>query len=103
MAEQKAERPGRLAQAAVTARIAIAVVSPLGNAAAPVPNQGTPPNREAPNSQRVVSRNEEQLGRAQEAVNRERRRGGVELGYQLKQPDVVLDPTKRAQKRRGRQ
>jgi hypothetical protein len=100
---QNNKHSGRLAQAVITARIAIAVATPLNGAVAPVQAQGgTPPNRDAPTSQRAVSSNDEQLSKVQEAANRERRRAGVELGYQLKQPDVVLDPTVRARKRRGR-
>lgn len=103
MTEQTGKRPGRLAQAVVTARIAAAVVSPLGGSVGPVPNQGTnPPNREGTPAQQVKPSGDEQLGRAQDMANRERRRRGVELGYQVKHPDTVLDSTKRTRQRRGR-
>lgn len=103
MTEQRGKQPGRLAKAVVTVRIAAAALTPIGGAVAPVPSQGAiPPQRKDVPAQQVKPSAEEQLGRAQNNAERERRRQGLEAGYQLREPDTVLDPTKRSRQRRGR-
>lgn len=101
MTEGKSKSPGRLAQAVVTARIAAAALAPLGGQSGPVP-QGVPPQprREAENS--MVSPAEKQLAQVQKDESRQRRAKASDLGSALKRPDVVLDGTKRAPRRRAR-
>ena len=97
MSDRETKHPGRLAQAVVAARIAVAVVAPLGGTTAPVPRQGDTETVHDPSaSQQVMSREEQNLARNLEAAHRERRRGGLELGGELKEPDVVLDASKRS-------
>lgn len=103
MTDEGRKAPGRLARAVATARIAVAVVSPLANGAVPVPSH-TPLAANAPSQSRLVeSSTTSQLAKAQAAEARERRRQGLELGYQLKEPPAAqVDPSAKAPKRSGR-
>lgn len=103
MTEKSEKLPGRLARAVATARIAVAVVSPLANSAMPVPTNTVPDVGAQAQSQRVEQDTTKQLADAQGAEARERRRQGLELGYQLKQPDTAqVDPSTKAPRRGGR-
>lgn len=103
MTEQPHKPPGRLAQAAVTARVAAAVLSPMAGAAAPVPMHTNPEITVPAQSQVVDPVSTKQLAHTQAAEARERRRKGLELGHQLKQPDAAqVDPATKAPKRGGR-